>query len=318
MAGSDPPSRAVARAPASVGNLSCGFDVLGLALESPTDQVAAVRAPGRGVRGIRVGQSATRIPSDPARNSAGVAVDALLTQHRSSAGVELELSKGLPLSSGMGGSAASAVAAVVAVDALLGLESSAETLLRAALEGELVGSGSTAADNVAASLVGGIVLVRPWARRVLTALPVPDGMMAVLLRPHLELETREGRGLIPELIPRDDAVEQWGDTAALAAALHSGDWDLLADAVVDRVAEPVRAGRIPAFDAQRKAALDAGAAAFGISGSGPSTFALCRGEDIARQVASAMETALRRNTDVDGSLYRSPVGRRGATVTVDP
>jgi homoserine kinase len=318
MAGSDRPSRAVARAPASVGNLSCGFDVLGLALEEPSDQVAAVRAQGRGVQAIRVDRSTARIPTDPARNSAGVAADALLRRHGSDAGVELEVTKGLPLSSGMGGSAASAVAAVVAVDALLDLESSPETLLQAALEGERVGSGSTAADNVAAALVGGIVLVRPWARRMLTALPVPDGMTVVLLRPHLELETREGRGLIPQRIPREDAVEQWGDTAALAAALHTEDWDLLADAVVDRVAEPVRAGRIPAFEAQREAALGAGAAAFGISGSGPSTFALCRGEALAGQVASAMERALRRQSDVEGSLYLSPVRRRGATVTVEP
>lgn len=306
-----------ARAAASVGNLNCGFDVLGMALEGPADRVTARPTSGSRVR-ISAIHGSGEIPDEPSRNSASAAVLALLEAHGLRRGVELELHKGIPLSGGMGGSAASAVASVVAVDRLFGLGSSNPSLLEAALEGERTASGSPAADNVAAALVGGIVLARPWARRPLTSLPVPPELTVALLHPGTRLDTRQGRALIPEAVPLTDAVEQWGDTGALVHALHSGDWELLGDAMVDRVAEPARTPNIPALVELRGAALDAGAVACGISGSGPSVFALCRGRPVAEQVGRAMVRALKLHAGTDGRLYISGVAEGGARVEAEP
>lgn len=291
--------------------------MLGLALEHPVDRVTAALSPGDGVRVARVTGRAAGVPEDSQRNAASVAAAALLRAHGRSEGVELEVEKGLPISGGMGGSGASAAAAAVAVDALLGLGSSDEALLEAAMHGERVASGSSGADNVAAALLGGIVLVRIGARRPLVRLPVPDDAFVALLHPGLELDTRAGRGMVPSRIPLDDAVVQWGNTAGLVAALHSGDWDLLADVLVDRVAEPRRAPRVPRFDAVREAAIAAGAAACGLSGAGPAMFALCRGRETAEGAGAAMLRALRAGDAAEGALYVSAVGRRGARVATD-
>lgn len=307
-----PGQRGTAAAPATVGNLNCGFDVFGLALESPVDRVTARVVDAEGVRISALTGATAGVPMDADLNSASVAAKALLRAHRRSDGIELELNKELPLAAGLGGSAAGAAAAVVAVDQLLALRSSPETLLTAGLEGERVASGSTAADNVAAALMGGIVLVRTRARRKLVSLPILDAMTVALLRPHLEVSTRSERAALPRAIPLADAAAQWGDTAALAAALHTGDWDLLADALVDRVAEPHRAMNVPAFQAVRTAALTAGAVGCGLSGSGPTIFALCRGRDTADGAARAMKAAFVEAGELGASIHVSAVARDGA------
>lgn len=304
-------------APGSVGNVGCGFDVLGLALEAPGDRVRAGRAEGRGVRIVEVTGDDGRIPREAERNSAGVAVRALLDETdagTAGVGIELTLKKGLPLSGGMGGSGASAVAAVVAVDALLALASEPETLLRAALAGEEAASGGPHADNVAPSLMGGIVLTRPDAARPVVRLPVPDGLAVALLHPAQELETRSARGALPASIPLETAIGQWGNTAALVAALYEGDLELLADSLEDRVAEPVRASRVPGFQAVKRTALEAGALGCTLSGAGPSIFALCATPERARRVGDAMMEAYREDVGPGATLHRSPVGRRGARI----
>ena len=309
-----PTPSVVAYAPGSVGNLICGFDVLGLALESPGDRVTARlrEEPGVGIRSIS--GDGGRIPRDPARNSAAVAVAALLEGSGSSAGLELDLEKGLPLSGGMGGSAASAVAAVVAADALLELDAGPEELLSWALEGETVASGSAHSDNVGPSLRGGIVLARRGARRPLVELPVPPGLSVALLHPQVELPTRAARAVLPRSVPLDDAVGQWGDTAALVAGLYREDWDLVADSLTDRVAEPVRADRIPGFAGLRTAALDAGAVGFGISGAGPSVVALCRSLDDARRVGERLIETFEAESSAGARLHVCSVPERGARV----
>lgn len=301
-------------APATVGNVICGFDVLGLALDRPGDRVTAVRREGAGVVIGKISGDEGRIPREARRNSAGVAAAALLERYAVEGGVGLELEKGLPLSGGMGGSAASAVAAVVAVDALLEIGADDGVLLECALKGEEMASGSAHADNVAPCLLGGIVLVRDGARRPAVSLHVPPGLSVALLHPRVEVATRDARAVLPETVPLADAIAQWGSTAALVAGLYREDLELIADSLVDRVAEPVRSGQIPGFEGVRGAAMGAGAVGFGISGAGPSMMALCGSLDEARAVGDEMKRVFDAEESVDADLYVSPVSIGGARV----
>jgi len=304
-------------APATVGNVICGFDVFGLALEAPGDRVTARSSDRPGLRITDVTGDGGRIPTDPRKNSATVAARALLRASGWDAdrtGIDISIAKGLPLSGGMGGSAASAVAGVVAVDALLGTEAPIELLLQCAIEGEARASGGPHLDNVAPALYGGLVLVRPSASRPVIRLPILEELHVALLHPDVEVSTREARRALGRNVPLGEAVGQWGRTAAFVHALHEGDWDLLRESLVDGVAEPRRAHLIPGFDVVRAAAMEAGALACGISGAGPSMLSLCRGPDRASVVASAMASAFRAQTGLPSSVHLSPVSPRGARV----
>ena len=195
---------------------------------------------------------------------------------RASSGLRLHLRKGLPLASGLGSSAASAVAAALAVSDLLQLPVDSHEILAAALEGERVVAGAGHADNAAACLFGGLVLVRSTDPLDVVRLPVPEGLSVAVLRPHLELSTRESRELLGSEVRLEDAVQQWANVGALVAGLHSGDLDLVSRSLVDVIAEPIRSRRVPGFSEVKRAALDAGALGSSLSGSGPSIFALCR------------------------------------------
>ena len=309
------PQSVTAFAPATVGNVVCGFDALGLALEAPGDRVT-VRRTGR-ARGLRITGitgDGGRIPTDPALNSATVAVASLLRGTGRSEGLDIEIEKGLPLSSGMGGSAASAVAAAVAADRLLDTALVRDELLRHAVAGERATAGGAHLDNVAPALAGGILLTRPSARRTLVRLPAPPELTIALLHPRAELRTEEARAALGDTVRLADAVAQWGNTAAFVHALHTADWDLLADALEDRVAEPARRGLIPGFGAVRRAALAAGAAGCGISGAGPSVVAFCRGADRAADAGEAMLEAHRAEAGPGATLYRSGVSADGARI----
>ena len=224
------PEFVTAFAPASVGNLGCGFDVLGMALEEPGDRVTARRSGSGRVRIVEIRGDGGALSMEPDRNVVGVAATALLRTHGPDAigiGIELTLEKGLPLSAGMGGSAASAVAAVVAVNALLELGASDTQLLQSALAGEAAAAGAGHPDNAAPSLLGGIVLCRGSGDALdLVPLPVPAGLTVVLVHPHVLLPTAEGRAVLPAQIPLPVAVQQWGNVGAMVAALHSASSDL--------------------------------------------------------------------------------------------
>lgn len=299
-------------APATVGNVACGFDVFGMAVERPGDEVVARLREEPGVVITAITGDGGRIPRDAERNTAGVAARVLLEHLGAGTGVTLELHKGLPLAGGLGGSAASAVAAVVAVDALLGARLAPAVLLRCAAEGERLGAGAAHLDNAAPALYGGIVLVRPEDYRVVP-LPVPAGMACAIVHPHLEVETRAAREMLGDSVPLAKAVIQWGNTAALVAGLFREDWELIARALVDVVAEPVRARLVPGFPEARAAALAAGALGCSLSGSGPSTFALCRGRETARAAARAMRDAFAA-ASLDADVFVSGVAGTGARV----
>ncbi|HMB67951.1 MAG TPA: homoserine kinase [bacterium] len=301
-------------APGTVANVSCGFDIMGFALESPGDVVTARRREAPGVVMARVSGDGGKLPCD-GRNTAAVAAARLLERAGSDAGVELELEKGMPLSSGLGSSAASSVAAVVAVDALLGTGLSTLDLLHCALEGERAAAGVPHADNAAPSLVGGFVLVRgSGADARYHSLPVPGELAVAMCHPRIEIHTREARRILPERIALADAVTQWFSCSALVAGLCGGDWDLIREGVRDVVAEPVRAPQVPGFAAMCDAARDAGALGCGLSGSGPSLFALCRGRDTAKRVCAAMKERYEGDGHGTADAWASAVGARGARV----
>jgi homoserine kinase len=309
---------ATAFAPATVSNVGCGFDVLGFALEGPGDEVTARRIAG-GVRIDDIQGDGGRLPREAERNTAGIAARALLARLFPSGdgpGVALSIRKGLPLASGLGGSAASAAAAVVAVDALVGGRAPVDVLIACALEGERDGAGSAHPDNVTPAVCGGFVLVRQMTPLEFVELPVPPGLTAVVVHPALEIETAKARELLGTSVPIADAVRQAANLGALVHALHRSDFDWLSRSLVDAIAEPRRAGLVPGLDEIKAAARRAGALGAGLSGSGPSLFALCRDRAAADAVAAAMrdEVAVRIGGACD--VYVSPVAAPGARVVL--
>jgi homoserine kinase len=300
-------------APATVSNVACGFDVLGFALSAPGDEVTARFADG-GVRIEDITGDQGRLPRDAGKNTASVAAQALLTVLGERRGVALTIRKGLPLSSGLGGSAASAVAAVVAVDGLLGARTPLETLMACAFEGECIGAGSAHGDNIGPAVYGGFVLVRVPNPPDVIRLPVPSGLTAVVVHPDLEIETAKARALLGTTVLLEDAIRQWANLGTLVDALHRSDFAQLSRSLEDTIAEPRRASLVPGFAAIKQAAVDSGALGCSLSGSGPSLFALCRDATAAQAVASAMTAAVIQHTGGEPQTYVSPIALHGARV----
>jgi len=301
-------------APATVSNVACGFDVLGFALDEPGDEVTATFAGGSGVRIADIVGDGGRLPRDAAKNTAGIAARSLLDRVGERRGVTLIIRKGLPLSSGLGGSAASAVAAVVAVDALVGARLPLDVLMACAFEGERIGAGSAHGDNIAPAVYGGFVLVRVPNPPDVVPLPVPAGLTAVVVHPDLEIETARARALLGTEVPLADAIRQWANLGAFVDALHRGDFELLSRSMEDTIAEPRRAPLVPGLFAIKQAAVNAGALGCSLSGSGPSLFALCRGRATADAVAAAMTAAVVQHTGGTPQTYISPIAPHGARV----
>jgi homoserine kinase len=300
-------------APATVSNLACGFDVLGFALETPGDEVTARLTP-EGVSIDDITGDGGRLPREAARNTAGVAAQAMLRALGESRGVGLTIRKGLPLSSGLGGSAASAAAAVVAVNALVGGGASIETLIACALEGERLGAGAGHADNIAPAICGGLVLVRSVTPPDVIALPIPAGLTAVVVHPELEIETSRAREMLGDTVPLAAAIRQWANLGALVHGLHRGDFSLIGRALEDTIAEPRRAALVPGLAEIKRAAADAGALGCSLSGSGPSLFALCADPQIASRVGAAMTAAVERAIGSRPQTYISSIALQGARI----
>jgi homoserine kinase len=306
-------------APATVSNVACGFDVLGFALDAPGDEVTARFTGGREPSAPLVviddiSGDAGRLPRDASRNTAGVAARALLSALGDRRGIALSIRKGLPLASGLGGSAASSAAAVVAVDALLEAGAPIETLITCALEGERLGAGSPHADNVAPALCGGLVLVRRPDPPDVIRLPIPAGLTAVVVHPDLEIETARARAMLGDTVLLADAIRQWANLGALVDGLHRGDFALIARALEDTIAEPRRAALVPALADIKRAAIEAGALGGSLSGSGPSVFALCADPEKATRVAAAMTAAVRHAIGGEPHTYVSSIASRGARI----
>jgi homoserine kinase len=300
-------------APATIGNIGIGFDVMGLCLPAPADVVIARKGSKRGLH-IRAIRGVEGIPLAVDENTAGVAALALLKHlGAEEEAVELELHKQIPLSSGMGGSAASAVAAVVAINELWGGRCSKEQLFPFALSGEFIATRSSQADNVAPSLFGGMVLALPGEAPV--HLPLPSELTAVIVHPRLEILTTAARAVLSEHVPLSLMVRQTGHIAAFVHALHRADYSLIQRVLDDVVIEPQRAGLIPGFYRVKEAALGAGALGSSISGGGPAVFALCRGTDCAALVAQAMVEAFEK-VGLAARSYSGLVNPTGAGLLV--
>jgi homoserine kinase len=279
-------------APGTVANLGPGLDVLGLALTGPGDRVSVERSPERGVRIRDSGHP--DIPAEASRNTAGIAAARVLERAGAGeTGLVIDVVKGLPLSGGQGGSAASAAAAAVAVNGLLGSPLSREGLLDACLDAEEAVAGRHA-DNVAAALFGGVILVRSLDPPDIVRLRYPSELRVVLLEPEQRLRTEEARAVLPRSLDRAVAIEQAAQVGALVAALATGDLALLGRAVRDRIAEPARSPLLPGFAEAKAAALDAGAHGCSISGAGPAAFAFAADEDSAARLGEAMAAAYGR------------------------
>jgi homoserine kinase len=303
-------------APASIGNVAVGFDMLGLALANVGDRVIACATEGKAVtiaevRGLD-GEIHPYLSNDPKENTASIAAQALWSDHGGAGGVELKIHKGVPLQSGMGSSAASAVAAVVAVNGLLETPLAPESLLPYALVGEQFASGGLHADNVAPSLLGGLVLCPQVLLPDVVSLPVPDGVSAVLLHPDLQVNTAHARRHLAKSYSMQQWLEQQGLLAGFVAACAASDIDLIRKTLRDIIIEPQRAAAVPCFAEVTEAARRSGALGCSLSGSGPSIFALCEEKD-ARNIASAMEHACRAE-GIDCQSWVSPMTAPGACV----
>lgn len=285
---------ATAFTPGSIGNLGPGLDVLGCAVEGTGDTVTAewVREPGVTI----VDPGHPDLPSDPARHAAGIAGLAVIRTATTigattpTDGIALRVKKGLPLSAGQGGSAASAVAGAAAVNALIGSPLTRDQLLAAALVSEAQVAGRHL-DNIAPSLMGGVVLIRSMDPIDVVALPVPEALRIVLAYPSQALRTAEARAVLPSEVSRDVALHQAAQVAGIVAALYAGDLALLGRSIDDRIAEPARAGLLPGFVQAKQAAIAAGALGVSISGAGPTLFALCDSDASGATIATAVTQA---------------------------
>ncbi|MCY4510439.1 MAG: homoserine kinase [Acidobacteria bacterium] len=301
-------------APATVANVAAGFDVLGFAVADPGDTVEAHRTAG-GVTVREITGDGGRLPRDDS-NTAVIAVRALLERLGGPLRGGLALHKGLPMASGLGGSAASAAAALIAVNRLAGDALPPEELLPCALAAERVAAGAGHADNAAPALMGGFVLIRSSDPPDLIRLPVPAGLAVALLSPEVEIRTEVARRILPTQIPLTQAVSQWGNLAALVASMHSGDLALMGRSLCDVVAEPVRASLIPGFDRVKEAALAGGAIGCSISGSGPAVFALVATAVQAAIVGEAMKGAFAA-VGLEAVSYVSEIGTSGPRVLAE-
>ncbi len=300
-------------APASIGNVGIGFDLMGIALEAPGDEIVARFADRPGVHIAQITGARGQLPTDPERNTAGKAALAVLRHlgRANEIGIELELHKKMPFGSGLGSSAASAVAGAMAVNELLKRPLEKKELLRFALEGEAIASGSKHADNVAPSLLGGIILVRDHESLDFVRLPVPPGLFVAVVYPHITIRTEEARAILKREVPLSLHTRQAGNLAAFVAALYRGDLDLLSRSLDDVLIEPQRARLIPRFYDVKNAALEAGALGCSISGSGPSVFALCANSLIAEEAGKGMQ-AIFAEAGIESDLFLSRINMEGA------
>ncbi len=301
-------------APGSIGNLGVGLDVLGMAIAGRGDWVTAELLPKGAVELRDPGHP--DLPTDPTRHGAALAAAAVLARAESERGLALWVRKGLPLAGGQGGSAASAVAGAVAANEALGRPLGVRALLEATIEAETSVAGRHA-DTVAPSLLGGAVLIRSMETLDVVSLPVPAGLTVVLAHPAQRLRTADGRAALPDMVPRDVMIHQTAQVGAMVAALCSGDLALLGRALDDHYAEAARAPLLPGFTDARQAALRAGALGAGLSGSGPTAFALVRDSDSAEQVGDAMRAAY-LEAGIECEVRVAGVDRHGARGVSEP
>ena len=272
--------------PATIANISCGFDVLGLCLETVGDEMIIRKSDVKGIKITKI--VGEELPLETSKNVAGVAALALLDAIDYKFGFEIEIYKNIKPGSGIGSSAASAAGAVFGINELLGKPFTRKELVEFAMKGEAIASGSEHADNVAPAILGGITLVRSSAPLDIIKIESPSELFATVIHPQIELKTSEMRAVLQPMIPLKSAILQWGNLGGLIAGFYTSDYELIGRSLHDEIVEPLRGPFIPKFDVIKKTALENGALGSGISGSGPSIFALSKGIETANRIAKAM------------------------------
>lgn len=298
-------------APATVANLSCGFDVLGCCLDNVGDEMIISLVSEPGVRITKI--LGADLPLETQKNVAGVAVEALLKAHDNELGVEIEIHKKIKAGSGIGSSAASSAGAVWAVNHLLDAPFSPNQLVHFAMQGEKLASGNAHADNVAPALLGGFTLVRSYTPLDVIKLHTPKDLMITVIHPQIEVKTSDSRSVIKQNVELKQAIQQWGNVGGLVAGLYTEDYNLIGRSLEDVIIEPLRSILIPEFDAVKKSAMSQGALGCGISGSGPSIFALSKGEKTAKLVADAIREVYSK-TGLDFDIHVSPINDQGVKI----
>jgi homoserine kinase len=301
-------------APATIANVVCGYDVLGLAVDAPGDEVIMRRRAEPGVIITKITGDDGRLPLDASRNTVSASVQHYLEYiGRQDIGLEIELHKKMPIGSGLGSSSASTVAGLFAINTLLDNPLSKMDLVPFAMKGEELACGSGHADNVAPAILGGFVLIRSYAPLDIIKIPYPENLHCAIVFPEVDVPTRDARKMIREKVLLKDAVVQWGNIAGLVTGLFMKDLDLIGRSMQDVLVEPVRSILIPDFYKMREIALENGAISFGISGSGPSVFAFTKDADTSAKITQAIQTHLSK-LNIGSLAYTSAVNADGPKI----
>tara|TARA_R110000796_G_scaffold35017_3_gene90252 strand:- start:237147 stop:238076 length:930 start_codon:yes stop_codon:yes gene_type:complete len=297
--------------PATIANVSCGFDVLGLALDSVGDEMIIRKTKEKGIKITKlVGQN---LPTETLQNVAGVAGLALLAACDYEGGFEIEIYKKIKAGSGIGSSAASSTGAVWAMNELIGKPFSPLQLVKFSMEGERLASGVAHADNVAPALFGGFTLVRSYNPLDIVKINTPNELYATVIHPQIEVKTSDSRRILKTTISLEDGIKQWGNVGGLIAGLFMEDYELIGRSLEDHIVEPIRSILIPGFDSIKQKALSSGALGCGISGSGPSIYALSKGEKNAKNVAQAMSEVYEK-IGIDYDIHVSKINSKGIKI----
>ena len=300
-------------APATVANVACGFDIFGFAVNEPGDVAKVTLRENPGVEITRITGDDGKLPRTAEKNTAGFAALRYLETIKSQQGVSIELHKKMPLSSGLGSSAASAVAVLFAINTLFDNRLTKSELLSIAMQSEKLACGAAHADNAAPALFGGFLLIRENNPPDIVELPVPENLYCTIIHPEIEINTADARNILAPNVPLKDAVKQWANTAGLVAGLYRKDLTLISRSMNDYIIEPQRARLIPHFYEMKKAALDSGALGCSISGSGPSLFALSNSQEIAQKIAGSMSAVL-ANYKICNQIYISTINTEGPKI----
>lgn len=297
--------------PGTVANVSCGFDVLGFCLDTVGDEMVVRISSEKGIRITKI--EGFDLPFETHKNVAGVSAQALIADLKPDCGFEIEIYKFIKPGSGIGSSAASAAGSVFAINELMGKPYTKTELTRFAMKGEALASQSEHADNLAPALFGGFTLVKSLCPLEILKLPIPDELYATIIHPQIEIKTAEARAILPKSVPLHDAITQWSNLGSLVHALHNGDYELLQRSLHDSIVEPYRSKLIPHFEDIKLATLASGALGIGISGSGPSIFALSKGEKTAKEVEDAMRKVYTK-TAIQFETYVSKINSKGIKI----
>ncbi len=297
--------------PASVANVSCGFDLMGFALDNIGDEMVVRKTNEKGVKIARI--EGYDLPYTPEENVAGKAAIAFLEKLQPQEGVEIEIYKKIHPGSGIGSSSASASGVVFALNELFDHPFSEKELIEFGMEGEYVASKNYHADNVAPALIGGMVFIRGYEPLDYFKIPIPNDLYCTIISPQITIKTFDARRVLKTRINFKDAITQCGNLGGLISGFFTSDYELISRSLIDVLVEPQRAYLIPHFHELKSQGIENGALGVGISGSGPSVFALSKGKERAEKVAETFEKVY-KNTSIQYKIYTSPINEQGSRI----